>query len=71
MKYVDDLDPNKFIRMQQAGGANAIGKPWHNKPYYRKADGFNADGTIRYLDKDGIPTSNPDLNHFVIDNISQ
>jgi hypothetical protein len=39
IKYVDPTNSGKYIRMQKEGGATAVGKPWHGKPYYRVVDG--------------------------------
>ena len=57
--------------MQKEGGSNAIGKPWHEKPYYRVADGKYPDGTSKYLDAGGNPSLDPMKTHFVIDEIAK
>ena len=69
IRYVDPKNSSRFFRIMQSG--NAPGRFWHRKPYYRKADGFYPDGTKKWLDTNGNPSTDADLTHFVIDVIEK
>ena len=71
IKYVDPSNSGKYIRMQKEGGATAVGKPWHGKPYYRVADGTYPGGLPKYLDASGMPSPDPLKTHFIINEIAK